>query len=62
MNFSDSKEILERVHYEVERDILRMQEKIVRFQRKLRHLQDIYEVTKPENKSSLAVQMNLFGT
>lgn len=61
MRLFEDETVSERVHREVERDILRMQGKIVRFQNKLRHLQDIFELTKPIKKT-VATQLDMFGT
>jgi hypothetical protein len=51
--------VQERIHRQTEKDILIMQGKIARFQRKLRHLLDIYEMTKPSAKAN---QLDMFGT
>lgn len=51
----------ERIHRETEREIFRMKAKIARFQKKLRHLQDVYALTMPEGKQ-LVEQMDMFGT
>lgn len=59
MLFSES--VSERVHRETEREIFRMKKKISRFQKKLNHLYDVYQMTLPPGKR-VAEQMDMFGT
>ena len=50
-----------RINYTTEKEIDRMKGKIARFQRKLSHLQDIYEHTKPISSKPLAIQLDLMA-
>ena len=61
MRLFEDETVSERINREVERDILRMQGKIVRFQSKLRHLQDIFDLTRPL-KGVVAEQLDIFGS
>ena len=60
MRLFEDETVSMRVNRETERDILRMQAKIARFQNRLRHLQDIYELTKPLGAVK-AEQLDLLG-
>jgi hypothetical protein len=53
-------DVQDRIHRTTEKEIIRMKEKIFRFQRKLAHLQDVYNLTKPASKIE-AVQIDMFG-
>ena len=58
-DFLEKVDISYRIHKETEREIIRMQMKILRFQRKLGHLREVHAFTTPKDKLE---QIDIFGT